>query len=357
MKNLITTNQNPKAFSLINNLIETEHAKGLAIAKNDGSQHKINGLPLIPEITIDYLTGSIKVHYNNTLAKINTILDGKSQKTLGATEKASTNDENKKLTEQQLNEKQEYEFLNLNVSKKQVRQVLITFITGLLITLLMIMGEWLFLARSLQMVAGNFFSAMILGLAVTIGIVVIGYFGNKWIVTKVKNQLGRRIARTFLILIVASVFIYLGHLRSQFFQQSDKVDISPIVFFGLNTFLFIAIFFITELWILPQWELAKDAWSNHKAYKEVIAKKKKIELLEKQIQNNSQVLKQSLSERYDKIVAHRNYENEVKLQFREAISVYKKLAICFNPEDGSIPICLKDEPSGLDSYTSDLLNE
>ncbi len=332
--------------------INEEHKKYILEAQSLGRTHALSNLPPLNGGRLVAFMGILRTRYNSLLSYCNQALQPHHQLRLGANQKEANESDQQKAS-RELEEKQ----FDHSASRKQIidsfsSPVLVRFMIGILLIVIITIGDFSYIAKSLQTQGNSRLISIFIALAISTGVTVIGHIAL-YKISRTTSLVWKWVIFLITFISVEAIFYGLSLMRSAYLHVMSGNAISPLVFMGMNTLFFASVLLVAWYIILPTIPELKQAYQN--LWKLQRSKKlaKDIKHIKDSSESKNNATKVFLEERLEIIVEAKALEAFITSMYEEAIEEYKKSNLA-RRSPGQFPDCFGDSTPTLATYTDNI---
>ncbi|MFZ4797528.1 MAG: hypothetical protein ACOYMA_08530 [Bacteroidia bacterium] len=313
-------------------------------AKHLANKHASLNAPPIENGQLDHYTESIYSSFSTAIPEIKVRLVGDLQANFGSITRSSALERNQELNQSKGELIEEIELIELNLPQESSRAPIYLFILGLLLILLVYLGEISYTASALQIITTSYLSSLLLAFGISSSMVVISHWGPT-LINKISHTVLRIIAQISLAILIICSFWFLGSLRSAYATITVHAQSNALTFVLVNCLLFLGMFLIAVFLVLPNFAGVKKVFALLKEKRKIAELKNKLKAIEQAIVENKLAMERELSSRLLTIHLAEACQSLLTRLYNQAISEYCSTNFI---KRGVRPSCFSDTPKLLD---------
>ena len=334
--------------------IDNEHRRLLIMATERGTTDGLSGRPGESD-DLDVFIGFLRAGYSAAIAEIQRKLAPALQKTLGAGEVKEQSDrdaqDQKKIAKLRSQVEREP---TPDPEQTTYYGPVIRCAIGILALLFIVVGDWKFLAASLENLGGSNLSSSLVALAISISLAV-GVHALIVLIPRISKVIWRRLSWTGSLLFFIAIFWTLAYLRLHLgMYDTGNPGFFMVAFVFFNFLFLLAAWFIGTKFLVPGIYKLMEVRRHRQQHLKIQGLHSDIAAIDNEIALRGRQLRSSLT---DKIKMHehaRSLEKTVNSYYRTAIGEYFRNNI--ENRTDSTPKCFSSPVPELDRIEYEVLS-
>lgn len=325
--------------------VDQEHQRLLTGARRNGITDGLNEKPSVTD-SLGIFTSFVTDGYNSLVAELQKRTSPAMLKILGA-------EEIKAREESDVQDKKEMAEIRATINEPKPQsessllwKPLLQLICGLIGLILIVAGDWRYLASSLEAISGGGnLSASFIALAISISVAVTVH-AMILLTPRIKRLLWRRFTRFGSLVFFLVLFYSLAYIRVYHFgYEGDNTTLFITSFVVFNFLMVFALWFVATKFIVPGFSALGEAWKHKKKIQKIDRLQTEINALDARIKLREKELRASLTDKIKIREYAKNMERKIQAYYRITWSEY--LRSNMENRKGPTPMCFNSQPPEL----------
>jgi hypothetical protein len=228
--------------------------------------------------------------------------------------------------------------------------VMYRVIIALILNLVLWVSEVTFIGKTLALTGGGAFANRIMALGIATGLLVTSHLTGR-LLSRIKSRILRRLTLGAILLFLAGIFVTLGVLRQQYFQQVE-VQLPLWMFVGFNILFFLSAYLIGVFVLFPALKELSSQWKVYRAKRHLVRLNKQLANLKQKRAANIETLQSRSKSRIAIVSSAKSIQDLIVRYYEITVSLYLKTNL--EKRDTPMPSCFHDPIKPLDTYYNDI---